>query len=311
MRILVTGGAGFIGSHISEAYIAEGHDVFIIDNLSSGKIENVPKEAEFQNMDIRSPNLTGYLRAKKIQVVNHNAANVSIKKSVREPVNCAKVNITGTLNLLYSCIKSISKNTLIKLIFASTSEVYGLQEAFPVSENCCTMPISPYGTSKLSCEDFLNTYRILSGIRYISLRYGNVFGPRQNNFCESGFVSSSIKGVLKNDNIFINGDGNQTFDMVFIQDVVHANVLAVGHGAGVVNIGTGMEISFNNLLDKIVRLFNTSWTGKVINISDAKYRTKKMVLNNKRAYHSIGWVPKITVDNGLKIYKKYLDGNKS
>lgn len=306
MQILITGGAGFIGSHIAEAYVAEGFNVIVVDNLSTGKVENIPKEAEFENIDIRSPNIEHLLKRHKVDIVNHHAANVSLKKSMREPISDAKINVTGTLNLLQSC----SKANVNRIIFASTSAVYGAQESFPISEAHVTLPISPYGTSKLSCEHYLYTYKRTSRVNYLSLRYSQVFGPRQSPFCESGVIAIFFNNILKQakeTKILIHGDGENTRDFVYIDDVVEANVKAINHGGGIINIGTEVETTISDAFDLVAKVCDVGLDGiDVINLPPAKGDPKRVVLTKRRAYQSLGWLPKTGFEEGLKKFHSFL-----
>lgn len=313
MNILITGGAGFIGSHIAEAYRAEGHDVFVIDNLSTGDIKNLPSDVEFSEMDIRSPNMEHYLRHNKIDVVNHHAANVSVRKSVKEPINDAKINIAGTLNLLYACAKSSTKAGVRRIIFSSSAAVYGAQEAFPVSEIHTALPISPYGASKLACEHYLFVYKKMGKINFISLRYGVVYGPRQNQYGESGIVHIIFNSFLKGQKILVNGDGEQTRDFVYVDDIVIANILALRHGGGIINIGTGVETSINELFLKIKAIISDESLNniEVINLPKARGEPYRMVLNRRRAYHTLGWIPKVELSGGLDYYYKFLKGGEA
>lgn len=306
MQILVTGGAGFIGSHVAEAYIAEGYDVVVVDNLSTGKEENIPKEAVFENIDIRSPDMEHVLKRHKIDIVNHHAANVSLKKSIREPISDAKINVTGTLNLLQSC----SKANVQRIIFASTSAVYGSQESFPISEAHVTLPISPYGTSKLACELYLYTYKRTSRVNYLSLRYSQVFGPRQSPFCESGIISILFSNLLNkkpDTKILIHGNSDNTKDFIYIDDVVEANVQAISHGGGIINVGTEVETRIGDALNMVANICKTNLSEvEVINLPTAKGDPRRVVLTRRRAYQSLGWIPKVSFEEGLKRFYGFL-----
>jgi len=217
MKILVTGGAGFIASQIADAFINEGHDVYILDNLSTGFEKNINPKAKFINADITSLSIFEIFSKEKFDVVNHHAAQIDVRKSVADPIFDANTNILGTINLLQACTKTGVK----KFMFASTGgAVYGEQEYFPADENHPTNPVSPYGITKLTIEKYLYFYKNEYGLNYTILRYANVYGPRQNPFGEAGVVAIFASKLLKNENPVINGEGKQTRDYVFVEDVV-------------------------------------------------------------------------------------------
>ena len=228
MKILVTGGAGFIASQIADAYITEGHIVTIVDDLSTGFEENVNPAAKFVKINIGDPGIVDLFNKEKFDLVNHHAAQMDVRKSVADPIFDANTNIMGTINLLQSCVKSGVK----KIIFASTGgAVYGEQEYFPADESHPTSPISPYGITKLTIEKYLYFYYLEHKLNYTILRYSNVYGLRQNPFGEAGVVAIFINKLLKGEQPVINGSGEQTRDYVFVEDVVKANLLANVHQA--------------------------------------------------------------------------------
>ena len=249
MKILVTGGAGFIASQIADAFINEGHEVCILDNLSTGFEKNINKKGRFIKSDITSPSILEIFTKEKFDVVNHHAAQIDVRKSVNDPIFDASTNILGTINLLQACIKTGVK----KFMFASTGgAVYGEQEYFPADEKHPTNPVSPYGITKLSIEKYLFFYKNEYGLNHTILRYANVYGPRQNPFGEAGVVAIFANKLLKNENPIINGEGNQTRDYVFVEDVVKANVITLGSNtSNIFNIGTGIETSVNQLFEKL------------------------------------------------------------
>ena len=253
MKILVTGGAGFIASHITDAYIAEGHTVFVLDNLQTGFEKNVNPKAVFIKKDIIDPSLSGLFQKEKFDVVNHHAAQMDVRKSVADPSFDATTNILGTINLLQNCIKTGVK----KFMFASTGgAVYGEQSYFPADENHPTQPMSPYGISKLAVEKYLFFYSNQHKLNYSILRYANIYGPRQNSMGEAGVVAIFSTKLLKGEQPIINGSGEQTRDYVFVADVVKANVLTSKEDScNTYNIGTGIETDVNVLyktLNKII-----------------------------------------------------------
>ena len=240
MIILVTGGAGFIGSHIADRYIGLGHKVVILDNLSSGNLENVPSEGTFIEGDITDrERVLQIFNDYRIEVVNHHAAQMDVRKSVEDPAYDATVNILGTLNLLEAACQA----GVEKFIFASTGgAIYGEQDQYPADERHATNPISPYGVSKLAAEKYIHYYHAQYGLRYFILRYSNVYGPRQNPHGEAGVVAIFCKALANNGQVTINGDGLQSRDYVYVGDVVEANVMALEQEANLLcNVGTGVE----------------------------------------------------------------------
>jgi UDP-glucose 4-epimerase len=248
MRILVTGGAGFIGSHLTDAYLKAGHEVGVVDDLSTGSRENLDPRARFWQVDIRGADLQRVLATFRPEVINHHAAQMSVSASVRDPRNDADINILGTLNLLEGAVR----HKVRRVIFASTGgAMYGDRDALPTPETVFPQPVSPYGVAKLAVERYLHAYQSMSGLQAIALRYSNVYGPRQNPHGEAGVVAIFAQGILEGRELIINGDGEQTRDYIFVGDVVHANLLATGASLGeeiaILNIGTGIEASVNDL----------------------------------------------------------------
>jgi UDP-glucose 4-epimerase len=237
--VCVTGGAGFIGSHVAEALLARGHRVLIVDDLSSGRKENVPAGAEFHELDIRSPDAAALMREAGVEVLFHHAAQMDVRRSVADPVHDASVNVVGTLNLLEAGRRAALK----QVIFASTGgAMYGEQTAFPADEEHPAQPLSPYGVAKLAVERYLYFYHREYGLDAIALRYANVYGPRQNPHGEAGVVAIFLDRLLADREAVINGDGLQTRDYAYVADVVAANVAALGRpGFGTYNVGTGRE----------------------------------------------------------------------
>ena len=256
MNILVTGGAGFIGSHIADACLAAGHAVTIIDDLSMGKKENVNPKAAFVQMDIRSKELPGVFEKGAFDAVVHLAAQMDVRKSVDDPQFDASVNILGSLNIL----EQSRKFNVKKFVFASTGgAIYGEQETFPADESHPLRPISPYGISKLSIEKYLYYYHEVFGLAYVSLRFGNVYGPRQNPHGEAGVIAIFTSKMLAGEQPMINGDGMQTRDYVYVGDVVKAALFGVQHaGTGIFNVGTGIETNVNQLFGILRELTGSS-----------------------------------------------------
>ncbi|MFZ1502424.1 MAG: NAD-dependent epimerase/dehydratase family protein, partial [Nitrospira sp.] len=252
MKVLVTGGAGFIGSHVVDRLLQEGHEVVVVDNLVTGKRKNVPKAAQFYKLDIENPKLERVFRNERPSVVFHLAAQMNVRRSVEDPMFDAQVNVLGTLNVL----EQASKHGARKVIFSSSGgAIYGEQLAFPAPETHITQPLSPYGISKLCGEHYLSYYHRLSGIQIVSLRYANVYGPRQDPEGEAGVVAIFIQKMLRGEQAVVNGNGRQTRDFVFVEDVVESNLMAMGPEVeGVYNVGTGIETSVNDLFKIVVDL---------------------------------------------------------
>ncbi len=221
-KILVTGGAGFIGSHVADAYLARGHRVWVVDNLSSGRRENVPAQAAFVEMDIRDPGVGDLFREVGFDLVNHHAAQIDVRVSVTDPRYDAEVNVLGLLNLLEGAREVGTR----RFVFVSSGGVvYGEPEERPTPETAPKLPLSPYGVTKLTGEFYLNFYRQIHGLEYVAVRYGNVYGPRQDPHGEAGVVAIFSNRLLDGDSFTVFGDGEQTRDYVFVKDVVSANML--------------------------------------------------------------------------------------
>lgn len=296
MKILVTGGAGFIGSWVSEAYLAEGHDVLVLDDLSSGIIENVPEKADFVKGDIRERELIDRVIATfKPDIVNHHAAQIDVRRSVEDPALDASVNILGTLNLLESSLK----HGVERFVFASTGgAIYGEPEHIPAGEKTPPMPISPYGTSKYAVEKYLEYYKNIHSLDYIALRYANVYGPRQNPHGEAGVVAIFCSRVLSGEPCKIFGDGGQTRDYVFAGDVARANLIALGAPSGSYNIGTGIETSVNELVKEL-----ETASGRVVRVEHAEERAgevQSISLDIELAGSVLGWKPEVQLSEGVK-----------
>jgi UDP-glucose 4-epimerase len=252
MRILITGGAGFIGSNLADAFLAAGHDVLVVDDLSTGNRENVSAKAELLVADIRDGRAVGEAFARfRPDVLCHHAAQMDVRKSVADPAFDADVNVVGTLRLLELCREHGCK----RVLFASTGgAIYGEQDVFPAGESHATRPLSPYGVAKLAVERYLYFYSVQYGFRATCLRYANVYGPRQNAHGEAGVVAIFATRLLEGAAPTINGDGKQTRDFVFVGDVVQANLLALEKElVGAFNVGTGVETSVNALYEELRR----------------------------------------------------------
>jgi UDP-glucose 4-epimerase len=296
MKILVTGGAGFIGSHIADAFISHGHHVAIIDNLVTGRRENVNPRAAFYEMDICDPGIAEIFKREKFGVVCHQAAQMDVRKSVADPGYDAKVNILGTLNLLQQCRETGVK----KFLFASTGgAIYGEQVRFPADEEHPTWPASPYGISKLACEKYIFFFAQTYGLRYVFLRYANVYGPRQNPHGEAGVVAIFTTRLLSGQQPVINGDGKQTRDYVYVGDVVRANLLALDYPKNdYFNIGTGIETDVNKIFQQ---LNEAAGAGMPEHHGPAKEGEQlRSVLANEKARRLLDWQPQVSLAEGLK-----------
>ncbi len=249
MRVLVTGGAGFIASHIVDAYVERGHHVTIVDDLSSGRRENVNPKAELIVADLRERGTMDALRGKKFDLVNHHAAQIDVRVSVADPAADAELNIVASLRLF----RSLIDEGVEKIVFASSGgAAYGEPQYAPQDEQHPVAPLSPYGCAKLAIDQYLGFFRAVHGVKAVSLRYGNVYGPRQRKDGEAGVVAIFAGALLDGQQARINGTGEQTRDYVFVGDVVRANMAASELDLdGIYNVGTGVETDVNELYDGI------------------------------------------------------------
>lgn len=301
MKILVTGGAGFIGSWIVDRLISRGDEVIIIDNLSTGKERNINKSAKFYKLDIQDPKIEEIFKTNKIDIVNHHAAQIDVRKSVIDPILDININVIGGINLLKLCVKYNVK----KFIFASSGgTVYGEQNFYPTAEDHPTKPISPYGINKLTIEHYLHYYYTIHNLNYISLRYANIYGPRQDPFGEAGVVAIFINKILSKKQPIINGDGEQTRDYTYIDDVVDANILAMNSDAiGVFNIGTGIETSVNKLFSIILDIMKVNV--KEIHGPPKEGEVRRSCLDYTQAKKILNFNPKIEIKDGIKKTVEY------
>lgn len=304
MKIAITGGAGFIASHIADAYVSLGHEVFIIDNLSTGKLENIPSQATFIEMDVNDPALPELFMDEKFDIVNHHAAQMDVRVSVQDPSFDARINILGGLNVYESAFKSGVK----KIIFASSGgTVYGDQEYFPADEHHPTKPISPYGIAKLSNEQYLYYYAHVHGLPFVAFRYANVYGPRQNPHGEAGVIAIFTQKLLRGEQPIINGDGLQTRDYVYVGDVVQANVLALQpQMIGAYNIGTAIETDVNTLFRHLRDLTRSQCEEQHAPAKQGEQL--RSVLSHERIHAAFGWTPRMNLIEGLS---KTVDSFKS
>ncbi|MBI3595843.1 MAG: NAD-dependent epimerase/dehydratase family protein [Nitrospirae bacterium] len=301
MKVLVTGGAGFIGSHIVDRLIQEGHDVVVVDNLSSGKRKNINRAAHFYKMDILNSRIEKIFKKEKPDLISHHAAQMDVRRSVADPIFDAQVNILGFLNVLENAVRHGAK----KVIFASSGgAVYGEQQTFPTPETHPIHPVSPYGISKLAGEHYLYYYQQAAGLNYVALRYANVYGPRQDPFGEAGVVAIFSQKTLMNDQPIINGNGKQTRDYIFVEDVVEAHMAVIDNSIqGIFNVGTGKETSVNQLFRYLVEISGA----KVKEIYGPEKRGEQIrsVLDSTKLKKAADWEPKVGIHDGLKMTVDY------
>lgn len=303
-KVLITGGAGFIGSHVTRAFLAEGADVTILDNLSSGKKTNVPEGARLIVDDIRSDSSQALVRHEGFDTICHLAAQIDVRKSVSDPAYDADVNLLGSLRLIEAMRGS--KKPDARFIFSSTGgALYGDFVLPPAPENSPKDPQSPYGNSKLSLELYLGYYSRVHDVQAISLRYGNVYGPRQDSKGEAGVVAVFCERILTNSQITIFGDGKQTRDYVYAGDVAQANVRAAqfdiptagGVDARAYNIGTGIE---TDVLELVAELKSISGSGVAVKHEPERPgEVKRSGLDISKAEKELGWKPSYSLSRGL------------
>lgn len=308
MKIMVTGGAGFIGSHIVDRYIALGHEVVILDDLSTGQKRFINKNAKFYQIDIRdSAKIYEIMGLEKVQILNHHAAQMDVRKSVADPQYDAEVNILGFLNLL----EAGRVNGLKQVIFASSGgTVYGETDILPTPESSPNHPVSPYGISKLAAENYLYFYFLTHKMNYVVLRYGNVYGPRQNPHGEAGVVAIFAKNLLAGDKTIINGDGEQSRDFVYVDDVVSANELALSASIPLtVNIGTGMATKINEVAEILVKIITTSILPEH---GPEKFGEQRIsMLDATLAKEILGWYAKTRLEEGLRQTVAYFQNDQA
>jgi UDP-glucose 4-epimerase len=292
----VTGGAGFIGSHVVDACIAAGHQVIVVDDLSTGHREHLNARARFHEFDIQDPRTVKLIRDERPDVLNLHAAQMDVRRSVADPLFDARVNILGTVNLLEAARQAGVKRVLF---VSSGGAVYGEQETFPAPETHSTNPVSPYGVSKRAGELYAFFYQAEYRLPFVALRYANVFGPRQDPHGEAGVVAIFSQKMLAGEPVTVNGDGTQTRDYVFVGDVVRANMLALDSTAtGPFNIGTGIETDVNTLARL---LHEASESSSEIRHGPAKPgEQRRSVVDYRRATEVLGWRPEVTLADGLR-----------
>ena len=303
MKILVTGGAGFIGSHVVDAYVTAGHEVAVLDNLSTGRDDNVNPAAPLHRVDIRDlGQVQGVLASFKPDIVNHHAAQSEVPKSVADPGFDAQVNVVGGLNVLKACVD----NSVKKVIFSSTGgALYGEPDVVPADEDHPIRPLSPYGTSKFAFEQYLGTFERTFGLRYTTLRYANIYGARQDFFAEEGRVVAMFASrMIEGKPVTIDGDGNQSRDMLHVGDVAMANIAALDKGdGGTFHISAGIPVTVNDLFRKLAIL--TEYKEEPRFGPPRKGDVYRIALDNSRAKEQLGWEPRIQLEEGLRLTVEY------
>jgi len=300
MKVLVTGGAGFIGSHIVDLYVKEGFEVVIADNLTTGKRKYLNENAKFYEVDVRSGEFLEIVRKEKPDVINHHAAQIDVSTSIKDPMTDAHINVLGSINVLEAC-----KEVKAKLVYASSAAVYGEPEYLGIDEKHPVNPISTYGISKHTPELYIYTYSKLYGLEYMVLRYSNVYGERQDPKGEGGVISILTDKALK-DNVFtVFGDGEQTRDYIHVSDIAAANIMATKKVSNqIINISTGIPVTLNDA----IKAFEAA-AGKSMEIeygAERKGDIKHSYLLNAKAGELIHWSPKVQLSDGLrKTYEYY------
>ncbi len=296
MKVLVTGGAGFIGSHIVDAFVAAGHEVSVVDDLSTGKREQVNPAARFHQVDIRDEEaLDRILAEEKPEIVSHQAARANVRESLEKPVLYADINVLGSLRLL----EAARKHGVRKIIYASTGgAAYGEPQYLPVDEKHPVNPLDPYGASKHHVEHYLFLYRKNWGLDYTTLRYPNVYGPRQDPLGEAGVVAIFTGKMLTGGHPMINGTGEQERDFVYVGDIAQANVLALTRGDGaLVNIGSGVGTSVNQVFSALKQA--TGYQGPELHGPAKQGEVFKIYLDASAAREVLGWQPTVPLQEGI------------
>jgi len=302
-KILVTGGAGFIGSHVVDLFLAKGYEVVVVDDLSTGRLSNLNPQAKFYQIDIRSPKIHNVFAAEKPDYVSHHAAQMDVRRSVVEPLFDADVNILGSINLI-ECAREFEVKHFVYI--SSGGAAYGEPERLPCNEEHPINPICQYGASKHTVEHYLYMYHVNYSLRYTVLRYPNVFGPRQNPDGEAGVVAIFTGKMLAGEPVIVNGDGEQTRDFVYVGDCAYANYLALvkDHQPGIYNLGWGRPTSINDIFFALANITEYPHT---IQHGLAKVgETRHIYLDAKKAASELGWMPTVTLEQGLEKTVAYL-----
>lgn len=302
MNILITGGAGFIGSHIADKFYQNNHNIIILDNLSSGNIDNIKniKNLKFYNKDIRDKDIEEVFKENKIDMVYHQAAQISVGESIKDPINDADINLIGLINILNMCVKYKVK----KIVFASSAAVYGKPEKNVSIEEDKTLTLSFYGLTKKTGEEYIKMYSSLYNLDYVILRYSNVFGPRQNSKGEAGVVAIFTDAMKNNEKVYIDGDGEQTRDFIYVKDVAQANYLVAKENINneIINVSNNGKTSINELFAYMKKAYNYTKDAiykeaRIGDIKDSRLdNTKLKTLTSYKAVY--------TVEQGIQEYAR-------
>ncbi|MCU0652672.1 MAG: NAD-dependent epimerase/dehydratase family protein [Candidatus Pacebacteria bacterium] len=297
MKCIITGGAGFIGSHLTDKLVNEGFDTAVIDDLSTGEEKNINKASRFYQADICGEEIGGIFEKERPDMVFHLAAHINVRRSVKDPITDARINILGSLNVIENFLRW-RPSPQSKFIFMSTGgAIYGDAATIPTSENCDPAPVSPYGVAKLAVEKYLNYYHQTGSLSRVIMRPPNVYGPRQNYHAEAGVVAFFCNRMLAGIGPAISGDGRQTRDFIYVEDVVAALLLAARRGDGVYNVGTGIETDINRIFELVAKA-----CGKPC---DKKYgaalagEQKRSCLDSSKIRIELGWEPKVGIEEGI------------
>ena len=296
MKILVTGGAGFIASHVVDLYLARGYQVVVVDNLSTGRRSNLNPAATFHQVDIRSPQLAGVFEEERPDFVNHHAAQMNVRRSVTDPMFDAEVNVLGSLNVI-ECAKRYGVK---RMVYISTGgAVFGEPEYLPCDEGHPINPICQYGISKHTVEHYLYLYHVNYGLKYTVLRYPNVFGPRQDPHGEAGVVAIFTGQMLSGEPVVINGDGEQLRDYVYVGDCARANLLALNapQGGTIYNLGSGRGTSVNQIFDALKAI--TGYPRAAAHGPAKVGETRRIYLDARKAERELSWKPTVSLEQGL------------
>ena len=292
--VVVTGGAGFIGSHLVDRFVELGHRVVVVDDLTTGHLGNLNRAAKFYHTSVTQPAVEEVFQREQPQVVNHHAAQISVADSVRDPLKDAAINIQGTLRLA-----ELSRRYGVeRFIFSSSGgTIYGEPQQNPCDEAHPVNPLSPYALSKFAAEEYLELYRKAHQLNYVTLRYGNVYGPRQDPHGEAGVVAIFIKAMLEGKQPRIFGSGEQERDFVAVSDVVEANVLAMDKGSGAYNVGTGVGTSINRIFELLKYITKYRWSQ--MTAPAKRNEVFKISLDSSRLRRELGWEPALSLEDGL------------
>ena len=300
MKVLVTGGAGFVGSHLTDALVEAGHEVVVVDNLSTGFERNINPKARFYRLSIGDSELARVFEQERPQVVSHQAAQTVATRSVAEPIFDAEQNILGSLNVILNCLKF----GVSKLVYASSVAMYGEPQYLPVDEKHSVNPVSPYGISKHTVEHYLYLYCMLYGLNYVALRYSNVYGPRQNPEAEAGVVAIFTGKMLSGEQPTIFGSGDKTRDYVFVSDIVAANTLAMeSEENGIYNLGSGKETSDQEIFDTVAEVTGYEGTANYAPVREGEIR--RICLDYTKAMRGLGWLPRVKLKEGVRRVAEY------